>query len=132
MTWTDIADQLTPDQITLLRQCDRGTNLRPLAQSFAARNLLQALHADVPPPADASGVCEWRYVNGAAHRFFCGTRRGTVVRVEIHGKQHADGSASSRAIFVTTGNGVELTATEARKAAHNLLAAAYEMEAMTD
>ena len=132
MTWTDIADQLTPDQITLLRKCDCGTNLRPLARAFAAQNLLQALHADVPPPADASGVCEWRYVNGAAQRFFCGTGRGTVVRVEIHGQQRADGSVSSRAIFVTTGNGVDLTPAEARNAAHNLLAAAYEMEALTD
>jgi hypothetical protein len=132
MTWTDIADQLTPDQITLLKSCDCGTNLRPLARSFAARNLLQALHADVPPPPDASGVCEWREMKGAAHRFFCGTQRGTAVRVEIHGKQHADGSLSNRAIFVTTANGVDLSPAEARKAAHDLLAAADEMEALTD
>jgi hypothetical protein len=132
MTWTDIADELTPDQITLLRKCDCGTNLRPLARSFAAHNLLQALHADVLPPADASGVCEWREVNAAARRFFCGTLRGTAVRVEIHGAQHADGSVSHRAIFVTTGNGVDLTPAEARKAAHNLLAAADEMDALAD
>jgi hypothetical protein len=130
MTWTDIADQLTPDQITLLRKCDRGTNLRPLARSFAAHNLLQALHADVPPPSDASGVCEWREVNGAAYRFFCGTQRGTAVRVEIHGEQHADASVSNRAIFVTTGNGVDLTPAEARKMADDLRAAAEEVDAL--
>jgi hypothetical protein len=131
MTWTDIADELTPDQITLLRNCGRGMNLRPLARSFAAHNLLQALHADVPPPADASGVCEWREVKGAAHRFFCGTQRGTAVRVEIHGQQHADG-VSKRAIFVTTGYGVDLTPAEARKMADDLRAAADEVDALAD
>jgi hypothetical protein len=116
MTWTDLAAELTADQIALLQEYERHgwTNLPLIAQGYATENRLRAQYAHVPLPADATEAYEWYQENGDAQRWFWGTRRGTAVSVKIGGHQHGDGSVGGRVIHVDTGTGgAEMTLAEA-------------------
>jgi hypothetical protein len=62
MTWRDLTDQLTPQQIAELEYCEREQIPPGLAgpqgqlncaRAMARRNLIQALCADIAPPAEA-------------------------------------------------------------------------------
>jgi hypothetical protein len=50
MTWTDLAAELTADQIALLQEYERHgwTNLPLIAQGYATENRLRAQYAHVP------------------------------------------------------------------------------------
>jgi hypothetical protein len=97
------------------------------ASVYATRKLLDALYANVPPPADASRVSAWDDGDGQVSRYFRGTKRGNQARVDIAGSQNADGTVTERVILVG-GRDIEVDATGARQIAADLLAAADELD----
>jgi hypothetical protein len=97
------------------------------ASVYAMRKLLDALYANVPPPADASRVSVWDDHDGQVSRYFRGTKRGNKARVDIAGSQNADGSVAERVILVGASD-IEVDASGARQIAADLLAAADELD----
>lgn len=105
----------------------RVDGARVVASVYAARKLLDALYADVTPPADATRVSAWDDVDGQVSRYFRGTKRGIKARVDIAGSQNADGTVAERVILVDACD-VEVDAATARQIAADLLAAADELD----
>lgn len=97
------------------------------ASVYAVRKLLDALYANVAPPADASRVSAWDDSDGQVSRYFRGTKRGNRARVDIAGSQNSDGTIAERVILVG-GCDIEVDAAGARQIAADLLAAADELE----
>jgi hypothetical protein len=104
-----------------------GDGALVIASVYAARKLLDALYADVAPPADATRVSAWDDVDGQVSRYFRGTKRGAKVRVDIAGSQNADGTVAERVILIDACD-AEVDAAAARQIAADLLAAADELD----
>ena len=82
-TWRDLADQLTPEQISGLEGCERRFNtdgvaddpraqasLLGFARQYAEHNLIDAAYTDVPLPPGAStdAARRRRRTRAAEHR----------------------------------------------------------------
>ena len=160
-SWRDLADQLTDEQVAEIEYMERE-NIPPrvtaeqghlnYARMAAAHNLVQALHAGIPTPADlgkirarsefgfadATEVDDWtewdRLENQTiyARPYTASARDVGPVTVELAGVQYADGQV--RRYILTRpnsfGNDGEMTAAQARALAAALLDAADEIERM--
>ncbi|TVS77299.1 hypothetical protein [Mycobacterium helveticum] len=129
-TWRDVADQLTAAQIAQLERLehDEPQTLLEMARQWAADNEATASPLDaVAPPTGAVRTFGWQR-DGNWFRDFKGTlRQGGLARVEICGRQEADGS-TRRWISVHTRHLDALDAPAARELAAALTAAADELE----
>jgi hypothetical protein len=150
-TWRDLTDQLTLHQITALECIERdaladpadvAAGLLDMARDHARMNLQDAaMFAHLPTPAGARKVFHWED-DGTGHwsRRFTGTERAVELPsdsrfrnkadVDIEGVQHADGSIE-RAVYVNA-NGVELTAAAAQDLGESLIAAADELDQLSE
>ncbi len=94
-TWRDVADQLTAAQIAQLERLERDEpqTLLEMAQQWAAKNMTTAAPVDhVAQPAGAVRTFDWQ-LDSNWFRDFEGTRRRAgQARVQIYGRQQADGS----------------------------------------
>jgi hypothetical protein len=94
-TWREVADRLTGAQIAHLERLEREEpqTLLEMALQWAAQNMTAAAPSDyVAPPTGAVRTFEWQ-LDGDWFRDFEGTtRRAGPARVQIYGRQHADGS----------------------------------------
>ena len=138
-TWNGI-EGLTAEQVERLNDSQRrkvmpDAELRGLARSMAADNLLTALCGDVEPPAEAEVVHGWCDMGDEGQTDIVRTWTGrrwflsTGGRVEICGMQDQTG-ATTRAIGMEPSGDSDgqMTAEQAREAAAALLAAAAELE----
>jgi len=86
LTWRDLADELTAEQIADLQQweaqpsddCFVQAALIAQARRYAAHNITdEMLFGHMPTPTDARETSHWRHDEGEAHwyRFFDGTAR---------------------------------------------------------
>jgi hypothetical protein len=132
----DLTDRLKARQAAWLAESSGQRPGRPnagvdgalaFASVYAVRKLLDALYANVGPPADASRISAWDDRDGQVSRYFRGTKRGTKARVDIAGSQNADGTVAERVILVGEGD-IEVDAAGARQIAADLLAAADELD----
>ncbi|OBI53471.1 hypothetical protein A5707_11400 [Mycobacterium kyorinense] len=86
----------------------------------------------VPAPAGATHVHEWQAVHSVTvpTRYFEGTHRGDLIRVDINGSQEGDGSVRERWINVsvadTRANGLD--SANIRQGARDMIAAADELD----
>jgi hypothetical protein len=144
--WRDLADQLTPEQISGLEGCERRFNtdgvaddpraqasLRGFARQYAEHNLVDAAYADVPLPAGASTDSEgWGkdLKLGGYRRSLLWRSDGEPgeVSVDIDGWQRLDGSFTRHISLWGADEGGALTSTQARRIAAMLLDAADELE----
>jgi len=94
-TWRDVADQLTGAQIAQLERLERDEpqTLLEMAQQWAAENMTTAAPVDhVAQPAGAVRTFDWQ-LDSTWFRDFEGTKRPAgQARVQIYGRQQADGS----------------------------------------
>jgi hypothetical protein len=94
-TWHELAEQLTGAQIAHLERLERDEpqTLLEMARQWAAQNMTAAAPFDhVAPPSGAVRTFDWQ-LDGNWFRDFEGTtRRAGPARVQIYGRQHADGS----------------------------------------
>lgn len=150
-TWRDLADQLTPEQVAELEYCERE-NVPPglaspenhlnAARMMSRRNILQALCADVAPPADAvDEPSEWEEWGDGYGRMYTAaqrrtgstgyglTRREYQWEVDIYGVQFDDGRID-RYISVSVDDG-PMTAAQARTFAAALLEQADELDRLS-
>lgn len=129
-TWRDVADHLTAAQIAQLERLERDEPraLLEMARQWAANNMTTAAPLDdVVPPAGAVRTFDWQR-NSNWFRDFEGTsRRRGLARVQIAGRQQADGS-TRRWITVHTRHLDALDPASARELAALLMEAADEME----
>jgi hypothetical protein len=129
-TWRDVADRLTSAQIAQLERLERDEpqTLLEMARQWAAQNMAAAPPLDdVTPPAGAVRTFGWQR-DGTWFRDFEGTtRRGGPARVQISGRQQADGS-TRRWITVHARHLEALDPASARELAALLIEAADEME----
>jgi hypothetical protein len=153
-TWRDIADQLTPEQITELEVSERGYRDRAqlpkpwysteprsdsditalmlhLARRHAADNLADEMYGGVPDPAGAVEVYGWGA--DSETRVFDGSSwvvnledRGGVIEVRVQGEQQADGGVRREIAVHET----DLTVEQARRLADAIRAACDEAEQM--
>lgn len=135
-TWRDLADQLTPEQVAKMesweREGDKPLTIRIIAEKAAQENTLAREYARVPLPADATGAAGWE--GEPPSRYFSGTERGNLLRVGIAGFQWPDGR-TERHVWVSNKDGQvmgDLTPDEAREYAAGLVAAADELERLSD
>jgi hypothetical protein len=141
-TWRDLADQLTPEQVTTLDRIEadllaRGapadivaTVLLDHARYNAQHNLADtAMFGHLPAPAVARFLSHFeKNSTGSWLRRFDGAIRDIDdIRVEVIGIQHGDGTID-RAVCV---NGEELTSSQARELAKALVAAANEADQLS-
>lgn len=129
-TWRAVADQLTPAQIAQLERLERDEpqTLLEMARQWAAENTTTAEPLDdVAPPAGAVRTFDWQRDSNWFRDFEGTTRRGGLARVQISGRQQADGSIR-RWITVHTRHLDALDPTAARELAGLLTEAADEME----
>lgn len=137
--WRDLADQLTPTQVAELEYCERenvppgmGTPRHFLnaARAMIRHNLVQAICADIAPPADAiSDIGDWEhYGDNEYTRMYTAWRRTVdTIMLEVVGIQHSTG-AVERHISVYGGSDDPISAEQARRHAAALLAAADALE----
>jgi hypothetical protein len=129
-TWREVADQLTDAQIAQLERLEREEpqTLLEMARQWAAKNMTTAAPFDhVAQPAGAVRMFDWQ-LDGNWFRDFEGTtRRAGQARVQICGRQHADGS-TRRWIAVRTRHLEALEPAAARELAGALTDAADEIE----
>lgn len=143
-TWRDLADALTPAQVSYLEQWESHPEVPPLADGgvrspedhaesllFSAReyisqNAAAALYADVAPPADDGTYYPWEHIgDGRWTRFFTGTEREVgETTVRITGMQYADGTITR----TITAHCEDVDAATARLLAAALIEAADELE----
>ncbi|MGI9164589.1 MAG: hypothetical protein ACR2JI_16960 [Mycobacterium sp.] len=140
-TWRDMTDQLTPEQVGLLEQLEQdplpgGLLSSPahhlaFARGWACENLEQSLHADVPTPAGAVEVDEWRKSSdGVRRRSFRSavlSVDGDGITLEIHGSQDTDGRITGHVALLGDGLG-KLDPDAAREIAAALWEAADRIE----
>jgi hypothetical protein len=142
-TWRDLADQLTPDQIAELEYCEReqvppgafsAQGQLNCARSMAQHNIIQALCADVPVPADATGdVNDWEEWEGGGHArmYTCSLRATDKMSAEIVGIQHDDGRIERFILANDPNRDGSMTAAQARQFAALLVEAADEMDRLS-
>ena len=138
-TWRDLADQLTPAQVTTFDRIEadllaRGAPADAVAEALldqarydAQHNLADtAMFGHLPPPAVTRFLNHFEKdsTGNWSRRFDGAIRDIDDVRVEVIGIQRGDGTIS-RAICV---NGEELTSSEARELASALVEAANEAD----
>jgi hypothetical protein len=132
-TWRDVSDKLTAAQIAQLERLERDEpqTLLEMAREWAAENVSAAMpFDDVAPPAGAARTFDWQ-LDSDWYRDFEGTsRRGGQARVQIFGRQQADGT-TRRWITVHTRHLDALDAAAARELAAALTDAADEMEQLS-
>lgn len=132
-SWRDLADALTAAQITQLERLERDEPqaLLKTAQQWAAENTTAAERFDeVAPPASAVRTFGWQR-DGTWFRDFAGTMRPAgQARVQVFGRQRADGSVR-RWITVHTRHLDALDAAAARTLAAALTDAADEIERLS-
>lgn len=132
-TWRDVADQLTAEQIAQLEGLERDEpqTLLEMARQWAAKNMTTGMpFGDVAPPDGAVRTFDWQ-LDSTWFRDFEGTaRRGGPARVQICGRQQADGS-TRRWIAVHTRHLAALDPPSARELAAALSEAADEMERLS-
>lgn len=129
-TWRDVADQLTAAQIAQLERLehDEPKTLLETARQWAADNEASASPLDeVAPPTGAVRMFGWQRDSNWFRDFKGTLRQGGLARVEICGRQEADGS-TRRWISVHTRHLDALDAPAARELAAALTAAADELE----
>jgi hypothetical protein len=129
-TWRDVADRLTSAQITELERLERDEphTLLELARQWATNNMTAAAQLDqVATPAGAVRTFGWQRDTNWFRDFEGTMRRGGPARVQICGRQQADGS-TRRWISVHTRHLDALDAATARELAAALNDAADEME----
>ncbi|ASL15152.1 hypothetical protein [Mycobacterium intracellulare] len=128
--WRDVADQLTPAQVTQLERLeqDEPQTLLEIARQWATQNSAAPAPIDnIAPPAGAVRTFDWQ-LDGSWFRDFEGTtRRAGPARVQIYGRQRADASVR-RWIAVQTRHLDALGAAAARELAAMLTDAANEVE----
>ena len=149
-SWRDLADQLTPEQISRLENMRDGWSkdtgpaeirlcLLVIARDMAQTNLADGYYSHVPLPAGAVKVHEWddRNEQVGAFRYFTGTSRvvdrddrDDDIDVLIEGTQYPDGSVD-RLIGIHSLDDGPLTIGQARQLARALIAAADETEQMS-
>jgi hypothetical protein len=93
-TWRDVANKLTAAQIAQLERLERDEpkTLLEMARQWAAKNMIAAApFGGVAPPAGSvrTFACQ---LDSNWFRDFEATRRGGPARVQIFGRQQADGS----------------------------------------
>ncbi|BBX98413.1 hypothetical protein MLAC_37070 [Mycobacterium lacus] len=91
-----MADRLTAAQIAQLDRLERDEPqaLLEMARQWAVKNMTAAASfEDVPPPAGAVRTFAWQLDSNWFRDFEGTTRRGRRARVQICGRQQADGSA---------------------------------------
>ncbi|OBB86067.1 hypothetical protein A5781_06150 [Mycobacterium sp. 852002-30065_SCH5024008] len=88
----------------------------------------------IPLPPGAETVGEWVIDEGErVTRMFRGTTRGDRVRIEIEGEQDYSGRVVQRVAHVDAGPyGADLDADALRKLSADVLAAADEMDTLSD
>ncbi len=132
-TWRDVADQLTAAQIDQLERLERDEphTLLEMARQWATKNMTTGMPLDdVALPAGAVRTFDWQ-LDSTWFRDFEGTaRRGGPGRVQICGRQQADGS-TRRWIAVHARHLDALDAATARELAQALAEAADEMERLS-
>lgn len=129
-TWRDVADQLTATQIAQLERLehDEPQTLLAMAREWAAKNVSTEMSFDdVAPPAGAVRTFGWQLDSNWFRDFEGTNRRGRYARVQICGRQQADGS-TRRWIAVHTRHLDALDPAGARELAAALTEAADEME----
>jgi len=129
-TWRDVTNQLTAAQIAQLERLERDEpkTLLEMARQWAAKNMIAAVpFGDVAPPAGAVRTFAWQLDSNWFRDFEGTTRRGGPARVQIFGRQQADGSTRRR-IAVHSRHLDTLDAAATRELAAALTYAADEIE----
>ncbi|HWS91731.1 MAG TPA: hypothetical protein VN306_04290 [Mycobacterium sp.] len=129
-TWRDVAEQLTAAQIAQLERLEREEpqTLLEMAREWAAKNSTAAAPFDhVAQPDGAVRMFDWQRDSNWFRDFEGTTRRGGQGRVQIRGRQHADGS-TRRWIAVRIRHLDALEPAAARELAAALTDAADEIE----
>jgi hypothetical protein len=129
-TWRDVSDHLTTAQIAQLERIERDEpqTLLETARQWAADNVTAAAPFDhVAQPADAVRTFDWQLDGNWLRDFGGTTRRAGQTRVQICGRQQADGS-TRRWIAVRTRYLDALDPATARELAAALTEAADEIE----
>lgn len=149
-TWRQLADALTPDQITYIENWesrpdeppnadgsprsydDHQRGLLYTAREFVGQNAAAALFADVAPPPEDGQHYHWEHGgDGQWTRYFAGTVRDIdKAAVIINGFQSSDGTIT-RSICVD-GETDDLDAAKARRIAAALIEAADELERLAN
>jgi hypothetical protein len=157
-TWRDLTDQLTPEQIAELENCERNPrtifelpgglrcqtaeelrdSLLRWAREYASDNIAGLLYADVPEPAGVNRLYGW---DGTSDfRIFDSTRRaveinGTdddgaalFVSVDIAGTQYPDGRVERGIRIDGVGSIDLLTLEQARRLGQALIEGADEVD----
>lgn len=129
-TWRDVAHQLTAAQIAQLERLERDEpqTLLEIAREWATKNITAAVSFDdLAPPAGAVRTFPWQ-LDGTWFRDFEGTtHRCGRTRIQICGRQQADGS-TRRWIAMHSRHLDALNAAAARELAAALTKAADEIE----
>jgi hypothetical protein len=93
-TWRDVAGQLTAAQIAQLERLERDEpqTLLEMAQQWAAKNVTDTAPFDhVAQPDGAVRTFDWQLDSNWFRDFEGTTRRAGQARVQIYGRQQADG-----------------------------------------
>lgn len=142
-TWGSIGG-LTPDQVAQLDDYQRNNvmpdaELRGLARSMAADNLLRVLYSDVAPPADAVEVEAWFDLGDDAENNVIRTWTGRSWplkdggQVRIGGVQdHTGRTTRTVSLDLPKGTDGEMTPAQAQAAAVALLSAVVEIGRITE
>lgn len=128
ITWRDLSDQLTAEEIDSLEAYERDPGQTPagllnIARQWISENLGAALCADLPTPAGIE-LSEWQPDGDGWVRFFVVSRAGGV---EVTGQQHGDGTVQHHVLVDTV---EDLSAEQARALAAAILAAADHVDAL--
>lgn len=142
-TWNGI-EGLTAEQVERLDDYQRNkvmpdAELRALARSMAADNLLGVMYSDVAPPADAEVVHEWFDLGDDTENNVIRTWTGRSWkvrgggRVQIGGVQdHTGRTTRTVSLELPKGSDGEMTVAQARAAAVALLSAVSEIGRITE
>jgi hypothetical protein len=129
-TWREVADQLTAAQIAQLDRLERDEpqTLLEMARQWAVENMTAAVPFDhVAEPAGAVRTFDWQLDSSWFRDFEGTTHRSGQARVQICGRQEADGS-TRRWIAVRARHLDGLQPAAARELAAALADAADEIE----
>jgi hypothetical protein len=129
-TWHQVANQLTAAQIARLERLehDEPHALLEMARHWAAQNTIDTAPFDGPaPPTGAVRTFAWQLDSKWFRDFEGTTRHGGPARVQIYGRQEADGSTREW-IAVHARHLDALDAAAARGLAAALIEAAEELE----
>lgn len=143
--WRDLADQLTAEQVAELAhleatgqppgQADPREGYIRLARSMAQQNIVNQMCVDLPAPAGAVEMFDWMEWDDGEYRrqFTVSKTRLHGVVVELGGTQHSDGRVEHCIVIADDAEeDIGLTADQARAVAQVLLAAAGELDRVSD